>query len=133
MARVTVEDCIDKVDNRFELVLLASHRARQISQGGQITIPRDNDKNPVVALREIADETLSPGDLKEDLIHSLQKHVEVDEPEPDPERYLQTGDAAGEVAVEDDQPESVSFGSISEEDLLAGIEGLVPPEKSDDY
>lgn len=133
MARVTVEDCIDKVDNRFELVLLASHRARQISQGGQITIPRDNDKNPVVALREIADETLSPGDLKEDLIHSLQKHVEVDEPEPDPERYLQTGDAAGEVVAEDDQPESVSFGSISEEDLLAGIEGLVPPEKSDDY
>jgi DNA-directed RNA polymerase omega subunit len=86
MARVTVEDCIDKVENRFELVLLASHRARQISQGGQITIARDNDKNPVVALREIADETLSPGDLKEDLIHSLQKHVEVDEPEPDPER-----------------------------------------------
>jgi DNA-directed RNA polymerase subunit omega len=133
MARVTVEDCIDKVDNRFELVLLASHRARQISQGGQITISRDNDKNPVVALREIADETLSPGDLKEDLIHSLQKHVEVDEPEPDPERYLQTGEAAAETVVEDDQPESVSFGSMSEEDLLAGIEGLVPPEKSDDY
>ena len=83
MARVTVEDCIDKVDNRFELVLLAGHRARQISQGAQITVARDNDKNPVVALREIADETLSPGDLKEDLIHSLQKHVEVDEPEAD--------------------------------------------------
>ena len=112
---------------------LPSHRARQISQGGQITIPRDNDKNPVVALREIADETLSPGDLKEDLIHSLQKHVEVDEPEPDPERYLQTGDAAEETVVEDDQPEAVSFGSMSEEELLAGIEGLVPPEKSDDY
>jgi DNA-directed RNA polymerase omega subunit len=71
------------VENRFELVLLAGHRARQISQGAQITIDRDNDKNPVVALREIADETLSPGDLKEDLIHSLQKHVEVDEPEAD--------------------------------------------------
>ena len=83
MARVTVEDCIDKVDNRFELVLLAGHRARLISQGAPITIARDNDKNPVVALREIADETLSPGDLKEDLIHSLQKHVEVDEPEAD--------------------------------------------------
>lgn len=82
MARVTVEDCIDKVDNRFELVLLASHRARQISQGSSITVDRDNDKNPVVALREIADETLSPDDLKEDLIHSLQKHVEVDEPSP---------------------------------------------------
>ncbi|GAB5460197.1 MULTISPECIES: DNA-directed RNA polymerase subunit omega [Hoeflea] len=133
MARVTVEDCIDKVDNRFELVLLASHRARQISQGGQITISRDNDKNPVVALREIADETLSPGDLKEDLIHSLQKHVEVDEPEPDPERYLQTAETTEEVVAEDDQPEGVSFGSMSEEELLAGIEGLVPPEKSDDY
>ena len=81
MARVTVEDCIDKVENRFDLVLLASHRARMISSGSQITIERDNDKNPVVALREIADTTISPGDLKEDLIHSLQKYVEVDEPE----------------------------------------------------
>lgn len=132
MARVTVEDCIDKVDNRFELVLLASHRARQISQGGQITVDRDNDKNPVVALREIADETLSPGDLKEDLIHSLQKHVEVDEPEaPAPLQISgSTEDLSGEVAAEDDV---VTFDSISEEDLLAGIEGLVAPEKSDDY
>ncbi|WP_299861391.1 DNA-directed RNA polymerase subunit omega [uncultured Hoeflea sp.] len=133
MARVTVEDCIDKVENRFELVLLASHRARQISQGGQITIARDNDKNPVVALREIADETLSPGDLKEDLIHSLQKHVEVDEPEPDPENLIPAGEVVAETVVEDDQPEGVSFASMSEEELLAGIEGLVPPEKSDDY
>ena len=75
MARVTVEDCIDKVDNRFELVLLAGHRARQISQGAPITVDRDNDKNPVVALREIADETLSPGDLKEDLIHLVVTSV----------------------------------------------------------
>jgi len=81
MARVTVEDCVDKVPNRFELVLLAGHRARNISTGAELTIERDNDKNPVVALREIADETISPEDLKEDLIHSLQKHVEVDEPE----------------------------------------------------
>ena len=132
MARVTVEDCIDKVENRFELVLLASHRARQISQGSSITINRDNDKNPVVALREIADETLSPGDLKEDLIHSLQKHVEVDEPEPDPSRFLQTNEAE-DVVVEDDVAEAVAFASMSEEELLAGIEGLVPPEKSDDY
>lgn len=133
MARVTVEDCIDKVENRFELVLLASHRARQISQGGQITVARDNDKNPVVALREIADETLSPGDLKEDLIHSLQKHVEVDEPEPDPAQYLQAADNVEDAVVEDDQPEAVAFAAMSEEELLAGIEGLVPPEKSDDY
>ena len=129
MARVTVEDCIDKVDNRFELVLLASHRARQISQGSSITVDRDNDKNPVVALREIADETLSPDDLKEDLIHSLQKHVEVDEPEPDPVTLA----AAAADSEEDDQPETVTFDQMSEEDLLAGIEGLVPPEKNDDY
>ena len=133
MARVTVEDCIDKVDNRFELVLLASHRARQISQGAPITIDRDNDKNPVVALREIADETLSPDDLKEDLIHSLQKHVEVDEPEPDP-ALASTGDGRpAEAAPRTTTPEPVTFDRMSEEELLAGIEGLVPPEKSDDY
>lgn len=134
MARVTVEDCIDKVENRFELVLLASHRARLISQGASITIDRDNDKNPVVALREIADETLSPDDLKEDLIHSLQKHVEVDEPEPDPASLIASGAAAAVDNVEeDDQPETITFDQMSEEELLAGIEGLVPPEKSDDY
>src|SRR5919112_2166475 len=82
MARVTVEDCVDKVDNRFELVLLAAHRARMIANGSPLTVDRDNDKNPVVALREIADEGISPEDLNEDLIHSLQKYVEVDEPEP---------------------------------------------------
>ncbi|OQM73566.1 DNA-directed RNA polymerase subunit omega [Manganibacter manganicus] len=131
MARVTVEDCIDKVDNRFELVLLAGHRARLISQGAQITVPRDNDKNPVVALREIADETLSPGDLKEDLIHSLQKHVEVDEPEAN--EALPDQAAVATAADSDEPEESITFDRMSEEDLLAGIEGLVPPEKSDDF
>lgn len=130
MARVTVEDCIDKVENRFELVLLASHRARLVSQGAAITVDRDNDKNPVVALREIAEETLSPDDLKEDLIHSLQKHVEVDEPEPDPASLAA---ANAENSEDEDQPETISFDQMSEEELLAGIEGLVPPEKSDDY
>ena len=137
MARVTVEDCIDKVDNRFELVLLASHRARLVSQGAPITVDRDNDKNPVVALREIADETLSPEDLKEDLIHSLQKNVEVDEPEPDPTALAAGQDdvatAAEADTADDDKPEAVTFDQMSEEELLAGIEGLVPPEKSDDY
>lgn len=137
MARVTVEDCIDKVENRFELVLLAAHRARMVSSGAQITIDRDNDKNPVVALREIAEETLSPGDLKEDLIHSLQKHVEVDEPEPDAATLLETSEADAEVPFPADQPqpdiEGMTFDRMSEEELLAGIEGLVPPEKSDDY
>ncbi|MBE7183686.1 MAG: DNA-directed RNA polymerase subunit omega [Methylobacterium mesophilicum] len=130
MARVTVEDCIDKVNNRFELVLLAGHRARQISQGAQITVPRDNDKNPVVALREIADESLSPDDLKEDLIHSLQKHVEVDEPEaPAAEIDATTETATAEIERDDE----IAFDQMSEEDLLAGIEGLVPPEKTEDY
>lgn len=83
MARVTVEDCEDKVTNRFDLVLLAARRARQISAGAPITIERDNDKNPVVALREIADETIIADDLKEAVLYGLQKHVEVDEPEED--------------------------------------------------
>jgi DNA-directed RNA polymerase subunit omega len=131
MARVTVEDCIDKVDNRFELVLLAGHRARLLSQGAPLTIDRDNDKNPVIALREIADETLSPGDLKEDLIHSLQKHVEIDEPESDAAEIAdQTEVVAGEAQSEE---EGVTFDRMSDEELLAGIEGLVPPEKSDDF
>ena len=81
MARVTVEDCIEKVDNRFELVLLAAHRARLISSGSPLTVDRDRDKNPVVALREIADERIDKDDLREDYIHSMQKQVEVDEPE----------------------------------------------------
>ncbi len=82
MARVTVEDCIDKVDNRFDLVLLAAHRARMISSGSPLTIDRDNDKNPVVALREIAETTISPEILKEELVHSLQKVRRGDEPDP---------------------------------------------------
>jgi len=132
MARVTVEDCIDKVENRFELVLLAGHRARQISQGAPITVDRDNDKNPVVALREIADETLSPDDLKEDLIHSLQKHVEVDEPEAEaPDLIVKPGTAADATTADDD--DQVVFDRMNEDDLLAGIEGLVAPEKSDDF
>lgn len=83
MARVTVEDCVDKVSNRFELVLLAGQRARQISSGSPLHLDRDNDKNPVVALREIAESHIRPDDLLEALVHGLQKHVEVDEPEED--------------------------------------------------
>lgn len=81
MARVTVEDCVLKIPNRFELVMIAAQRARDISSGARLTIDRDNDKNPVVALREIADETVSLDHLKNSLIQGLQKHVEVDEPE----------------------------------------------------
>jgi DNA-directed RNA polymerase subunit omega len=125
MARVTVEDCIDKVDNRFDLVLLASHRARMISSGSQITVDRDNDKNPVVALREIAEQTVSPEDLKEDLIHSLQKYVEVDEPEPE---VPLIGAAAGDK-VDSDDTELATTERMTEEELLRGLEGLAPPEE----
>ncbi len=79
MARVTVEDCILKVDNRFELIVLASHRGREITSGAELTIPRDNDKNAVVSLREIADETIVVADLKESMITSLQTQVVDDE------------------------------------------------------
>jgi len=124
MARVTVEDCIDKVENRFDLVLLASHRARMVSSGAPITIDRDNDKNPVVALREIADETISPGDLKEDLIHTLQKYVEVDEPEPESVPLI----GAPGASVDADDTD-VAAERMTEEELLKGLEGLAPPEE----
>jgi DNA-directed RNA polymerase subunit omega len=123
MARVTVEDCIDKVENRFDLVLLASHRARMISSGATITLDRDNDKNPVVALREIAETTISPEDLKEELVHSLQKYVEVDEPEPENVPLIGT---SGERADADDN--DVTMERMTEEELLKGLEGLTPPE-----
>jgi len=119
VARVTVEDCIEKVDNRFDLVLMAAHRARMISAGAQITVDRDNDKNPVVALREIGDGTISPEDLREDLIHSLQKYVEVDEPEANAAPLL-------------DSEDGDSFDTMSEDELLRGIENLAPPERRDD-
>ena len=81
MARVTVEDCVVKVPNRFELVLVASQRAREITAGATLTLDRDDDKNPVVALREIADDTVAIDRLQDSLIRGMQKHVEIDEPE----------------------------------------------------
>ncbi len=132
MARVTVEDCIDKVDNRFELVLLAAHRARMISSGSPLTIDRDNDKNPVVALREIAEQTVNPEDLKEDLIHSLQKYVEVDEPEPEAVPLIPSQPQQGGTQVNAVDDTNIEFDRMSEEDLLRGLEGLVPPDRSSD-
>ena len=85
MARVTVEDCVLKVDNRFELIVLASHRGREITAGAELTLPRDNDKNPVVSLREIAEETIVVEDLKEDMIVSMQKQIMDDEASGKPE------------------------------------------------
>lgn len=129
MARVTVEDCVDKVENRFELVLLAGHRARTISAGAPITVERDNDKNPVVALREIADETVSPEDLNEDFIHSMQKYVEVDEPEPEEAPAL-APDAAAPVLARDEQSADTVIDRMTEEELLRGLESIAPSESS---
>jgi DNA-directed RNA polymerase subunit omega len=90
MARVTVEDCVVKVPNRFELVLLAAQRAREITSGAPLSIDRDDDKNPVVALREIADETVALDHLKSSVVRGMQKHVEIDEPEESHELELDT-------------------------------------------
>ncbi len=87
MARVTVEDCVLKVPNRFDLVLVASQRSRDISAGAPLTVERDNDKNPVIALREIADETVSIEALSDALIQGMQRYVEIDEPEEEPQDF----------------------------------------------
>jgi DNA-directed RNA polymerase subunit omega len=128
MARVTVEDCIDKVDNRFDLVLMASHRARAISSGAPIYVARDNDKNPVVALREIADSKLSPSDLKEDVIHALQKQVEVDEPEAEAAPPMVPANMPASM----DPGADAQFDRMTEEDLLRGLEGMAPPPEPED-
>jgi DNA-directed RNA polymerase subunit omega len=127
MARVTVEDCIEKVENRFDLVLLAAHRARQIASGAPLLVDRDRDKNPVVALREVADGELKPIDLEEGLIHSLQKYVEVDEPEAEtaPLIGVQSADTSDDTNVQFDR-------TMTEEDLLRGLDGIVPPAETRD-
>ncbi|MGB0959429.1 MAG: DNA-directed RNA polymerase subunit omega [Halocynthiibacter sp.] len=111
MARVTVEDCVDKVPNRFELVMLAAHRAREISAGAEITVDRDNDKNPVLSLREIADETQTADELRERAIENLQTQIEVDEPEEDSMALLMGGEAEDQPADDD----------MSEEKLLRAL------------
>jgi len=111
MARVTTEDCVDKVPNRFDLVMLAAHRAREISAGAPITVDRDNDKNPVVALREIAEETQSADALRERLIEANQTQIEVDEPEEDSMSLLMGGGEADKPAEEE----------MPDEDLLRAL------------
>ena len=100
MARVTVEDCVDKIPNRYELLMVAAQRAKDISAGAPITVARDNDKNPVIALREIADETVSIEELQKSLVMGLQKYVEVEEPE---EEELEIMAAEKELADLDEQ------------------------------
>ena len=116
MARVTVEDCVDKIQNRFDLVLLSAHRARVLSAGAPLLVERDNDKNPVVALREIADDQITPEFLEEDLVQSLQTQVDTDEAEE--------VDSASENA---DAPE---FDNMNEADYLSAIQaaGMTTPQ-----
>ena len=106
MARVTVEDCVDKIPNRFDLVLMAAQRAREISGGAELTLERDRDKNPVVALREIADETILPADLKEGVVQGLQK-VQIDD---------------------DDSPDEI--GSISQSAEALRLTAAAPPRSN---
>jgi len=124
MARVTVEDCVDKIPNRFDLVMMAAHRARELSAGASLTVERDQDKNPVVALREIADETIAAGTLREHAIEAHQRQIEVDEPEEDAMALLMGGGGGGQshqsgssFGQSDDKPED----DMSEENLLRAL------------
>jgi DNA-directed RNA polymerase subunit omega len=126
MARVTVEDCVDKVSNRFDLVLYSAYRARQLSGGADPLVDRDRDKNPVVALREIAAKELKPDDVRAEYIRSLQKHAEVDEPEESP-------------TDEDSGREDAQFRQVTEEELLRALtteaqrRAEPQPEETADY
>ena len=128
MARITVEDCVDKVANRFDLVLLAAHRARALSKGAAITIEQDNDKPAVIALREIAEQTIPAGDMREGLIHSIQKQVEIDEPEAVAAPVLPQ--ALRPMLGRDDPSIDAKIDTMSEEALLRALEQQVPEEPS---
>ena len=114
MARVTVEDCVLKVPNRFDLVMVAAQRAREISAGGLLTIDRDNDKNPVVALREIADATVNTDELSNSVVTGLQKHVENDEPEEEGQGF---GVGAGEDLLAEMQQAQISEEEAEDADM----------------
>jgi DNA-directed RNA polymerase subunit omega len=134
MARVTVEDCILKIPNRFELVLLAAQRARDVASGAPITLERDNDKNPVVALREIADETIGLEQVKNSLIKGMQKHVEIDEPEEDKELDAESQQSwpvdqpPTEAEAEELAEEAAEDEELSEDELYVAEDGATPPE-----
>ena len=122
MARVTVEDCVVKVPNRFELVLVAAQRAREITAGAQLTLDRDNDKNPVVALREIADDTVAVDKLQDSLIRGMQKHVEIDEPEETIELEPNLFGVAEEaLGVPGDDIEEIDEEASEEEELAEDV------------
>jgi DNA-directed RNA polymerase subunit omega len=128
MARVTVEDCVDKIPNRFELVLVAAHRARTLRNGSAITIERENDKDAVVALREIAEKTISPDDLRERFIHSIQEQVEIDEPEA-VAAPLVTQEFRPMLGRDDPTTDAI-VDMMTEEELLRGLQKLSPEDPS---
>ena len=143
MARVTVEDCVEKVPNRFELVMMAAQRAREMNSGAQLTVDRDNDKNPVVALREIADETVVLDDLRESLIKGHQKTQDIDEPEEEIVE-LMAGEQAlapqtdenmaeeGALSADEDEQDTLDRIGESPEDSIAGEEGDLIDQNVDD-
>ena len=136
MARVTVEDCVLQVPNRFDLVMLAAQRARDIASGAELTIERDRDKNPVIALREIAEKTIELEDLAESLVLGLQKHVEIDEPEEDapefdvpsiPEGELEGVGDSGEISAL--QSDALAVETPAEEADAAEPDGEAVPSE----
>ena len=130
MARVTVEDCIDKMPNRFELVLVTANRARDLRSGSAITVERENDKDAVVALREIAEKTISPNDMREMLIHSIQEQVEIDEPEAVAAPMLP--DVLRPILGRDDPTIDASVDTLTEEQLLRAMQKLSPEDPTKD-
>jgi DNA-directed RNA polymerase subunit omega len=130
MARVTVEDCILKIPNRFDLVMLAAQRARNISAGAPLTLARDNDKNPVVALREIADATIEFQELENTLVRGLQKHVEIDEPEEETVDMLAIQQELSGMVAQPPAPPAAAEAALDIEDDVAAIDegGDILPE-----
>ena len=147
MARVTVEDCVVKIPNRFELVLFAAQRAREITSGAPLSIDRDDDKNPVVALREIADETIGLDHLRMSVVRGMQKHVEIDEPEETHELDLDTElfgvmpahplqgedvDTRAEAEYAEEGDEDVEDEDVEDEDEEVMAEGAAEGEELDE-
>lgn len=135
MARVTVEDCVTKIPNRFRLVMIAAQRSRELSVGGELTVERDNDKNPVVALREIADETVSLEDLETSLVQGLQKNIDVDEPIDEAEEMMVVEEALGNLAALEaaaDDAESALKAGAFEDEVDADDEEAEPDEAPED-
>ena len=141
MARVTVEDCIVKIPNRFKLVMIAAQRSRELSKGLDLTVERDNDKNPVVALREIADDTVDLDDLEVSLIRGQQKHVDVDEQADEGDEFLAVEDAFSEPGIEtdpgarrdvSDDPLARALAGAAFDDVDSGEENMAENEPGED-